>query len=183
MANPILSSDDSIHKPTKWHQRYMDVAIEAIEGRAPDKTWKPVNLFAFSQDMRQMGKGDLGGEYAFSEEERAILTQGAAILRDAYINEWRTDRPADPGYVYLMRADTPEVNWYKIGLSIDPEFRLKTFNAIKLPFEMELVCVIQTPSMRELESQLHGWFADRRLRGEWFSLSEDDVEFIEGLAS
>ena len=185
MAKAILAIPLNFHNRTPvpaWHRKHLQYAIDAVNGYTPDKTWQPLSLLAVSLDMHAMGKGDLGGEYAFTNEEREILIQGAAILHDAYMNDRRTNRTADPGYVYLMRAVAPEVNWYKIGLSIDPNFRLKTFNAIKLPFAIELVCTIQTTSMRELERHLHQRFADQRVRGEWFDLDDADVEYIEGLA-
>lgn len=82
------------------------------------------------------------------------------------------------GYVYLLQSTTGA---YKIGRSINPHNRLKTFE-VKLPFEVEYVCVIATDSMVALEAALHGRFADKRVNGEWFALTPDDVEYIKGLA-
>lgn len=82
-----------------------------------------------------------------------------------------------PGYVYLIQSPTGN---YKIGRTTDPANRLKTFE-VKLPFEVEFVCVIQCENMFTVERELHQRFADKRVNGEWFSLLPDDVEYIKGL--
>ena len=101
MAKAILAIPLNFHNRTPvpaWHRKHLQYAIDAVNGYTPDKTWQPLSLLAVSLDMHAMGKGDLGGEYAFTNEEREILIQGAAILHDAYMNDRRTNRTADPGY-------------------------------------------------------------------------------------
>lgn len=85
---------------------------------------------------------------------------------------------AKPGYVYLLRSEN---GYYKIGRTQDPQNRVKTFG-IQLPFEVEYECLIKTDAMVKLEKQLHDHFAHKRIKGEWFNLSPDDVEYIKGLA-
>lgn len=88
-------------------------------------------------------------------------------------------RTSTEGYVYLVQSVTGA---YKIGRTIDPNNRLKTFN-VKLPFEVEYVVTIKTPNMYQLETDLHNQFAEKRVNGEWFNLSPADVNYIKGLAS
>lgn len=83
-----------------------------------------------------------------------------------------------PGFVYLIQSPT---GYYKIGRTINPDNRLKTFT-VKLPFEVEYVCVIKTENMFDLEKELHGYFQHKRVNGEWFDLKPHDIEFIKGLA-
>lgn len=83
-----------------------------------------------------------------------------------------------PGYVYLIQSPTSA---YKIGKTVNPDNRIKTFKT-KLPFEVEYVCLIQTDDMNALERNLHGLFADKRINGEWFALSAEDVEYIKRMA-
>jgi hypothetical protein len=80
------------------------------------------------------------------------------------------------GYVYLIKASTGA---YKIGMSKDPNSRIATFKT--LPFDVELLALIQTDNMHELEKELHERFADKRRQGEWFNLSSEDVEYIKSL--
>lgn len=48
---------------------------------------------------------------------------------------------------------------------------------------ISVICLIKTPDMCALESELHKRFADRRVNGEWFELCETDVLYIKGLVS
>lgn len=82
------------------------------------------------------------------------------------------------GYVYLLQSATGA---YKIGRTKNPKDRMKTFS-VKLPFEVEYICIIQTDDMYGLEQSLHDQFANKRLNGEWFNLTPEDVEHIKGLA-
>jgi len=44
--------------------------------------------------------------------------------------------------------------------------------------EFELVAYIPTRKPRRLEQHLHELFADKRERGEWFKLTQKDIEHI-----
>lgn len=84
-----------------------------------------------------------------------------------------------PGYVYLIQE--PTLGSYKIGKTKNPEDRLRTFGVL-MPIYPEYLCLIETPNHHWLETHLHKRFASKRLRGEWFALSPEDVEFIKRLA-
>ena len=85
------------------------------------------------------------------------------------------------GYVYLL-AGIHDPTLFKIGRTNNPDNRLKTFN-VKLPFEVEYICTIKTDDMFKLERELHFKFASKRLNGEWFKLTSEDVEYIKGLSN
>lgn len=84
-----------------------------------------------------------------------------------------------PGYVYLLQSES---GLYKIGLTKDPRKRAKTFGVL-LPFSVEFICLIKTEDMPVLEAELHQRYASKRLNGEWFRLSPEDVDYIQRLAS
>lgn len=84
------------------------------------------------------------------------------------------------GYVYLLAAKH-DPTLFKIGRTNSPEARGKTFN-VKLPFAVSFDCIIKTDNMFVLESELHTRYADKRLDGEWFRLTPDDVVYIKSLA-
>jgi len=90
----------------------------------------------------------------------------------------KSRKTSKAGYVYLLQS--PSEN-YKIGYSATPEDRVKTFKNT-LPFEVEYICLIPTDNMRKLEGELHDRFEDRRVEGEWFALTENDVAYIKLLA-
>lgn len=99
------------------------------------------------------------------------LSRRESLMRPAKAQRG-ADRP--PGYVYVIKSPTGA---YKIGRTIDPDNRLKTFS-VKLPFEVEYLYVIPTCDPRGLEGELHNKFKDKRINGEWFSLDDDDLAFF-----
>ena len=86
-------------------------------------------------------------------------------------------KPGRAGFVYLLKSNTGH---WKIGRATDPNNRLKTFG-IQLPFEVEFEHLIPTDNMAEAEQMLHDHFASKRLRGEWFDLSPEDVAYIKAI--
>lgn len=86
-------------------------------------------------------------------------------------------KASDPCYVYLM-IDTTN-GYHKIGISNHPKYREGTLQSEKPT--IELVCAKQYPSRviaTAIESALHSAFEEKRLRGEWFDLSDQDVSDI-----
>jgi hypothetical protein len=86
-------------------------------------------------------------------------------------------RRVEPGFVYLLKGQ----GYYKIGRAKDPHRRSETL-AVQLPFPTEMVAHVHSPDYKALEAELHQRFVDKRLNGEWFDLSDEDVEYIKGLA-
>jgi hypothetical protein len=78
------------------------------------------------------------------------------------------------GYVYLIKAETGE---YKIGRTINIPNRMKLF-AVKLPFDFEIIHYFPCLDAPISESLLHRLYDPQRKRGEWFNLTEKDVEAI-----
>ena len=78
-------------------------------------------------------------------------------------------------YVYLM---VDLINKYhKIGISNKPNYREKTLQSEKPSIEM--LCNKKLPNRKiaaSFEQALHQTYADKRIRGEWFSLTEKEVE-------
>ena len=78
----------------------------------------------------------------------------------------------EEGYVYLIKMNID----YKIGISKQPQKRLVEFT--KLPYPIEKICIEKVLNYKEVEKQLHKKFSTKRKRGEWFSLSKKDVNYI-----
>lgn len=102
-----------------------------------------------------------------------------ACINHRVHKQWSAEHSPKGGYIYLLRSMS---GYYKIGRSKNPDNRIKTFS-VKLPFEVEYVVVIPSDDMIEFEKSWHDWFADKRVNGEWFSLTNDDAEFMAGYAS
>jgi Meiotically up-regulated gene 113 len=86
------------------------------------------------------------------------------------------------GGVYLLKAGP----FYKIGKADVFDRRIKQVR-LQLPYEVEVAHLIYTPSPYEVEHWWHERFAHKRMNGEWFGLSDEDVDefkkytFIESL--
>jgi hypothetical protein len=79
-------------------------------------------------------------------------------------------------FVYLMHDESTGL--YKIGKSYNPSNREKTLCAqiplLRLLHKTES----RTPNM---EKSLHKKYANKRVRGEWFNLTQEEVEYIKSL--
>lgn len=84
-------------------------------------------------------------------------------------------------YVYLMYDNAN--GYYKIGMSNNPTYREGTLQSEKPT--ISLVACHKYPSRKfasAIETALHNVFKDFHIRGEWYKLSNEDVEIIiEGL--
>lgn len=76
------------------------------------------------------------------------------------------------GYVYLLQHGTRRE--YKIGKTFNP-IRREGEIALQLPERLEPVHHIKTDDPSGLERYWHMRFAAKRMEGEWFVLSSDDV--------
>ncbi len=77
-------------------------------------------------------------------------------------------------YVYLMYDKRN--GYYKIGISKEPKYREKTLQSEQPNIEM--VCSKRYPLRKiaeAFESALHKTYAEKRIRGEWFNLSNTDI--------
>ena len=80
--------------------------------------------------------------------------------------------------VYLIT----DGNYYKIGVSTDPESRLKSLQTGN-PNKLEIVNTynVSSSDMYEMETTLHNMFKDKRVLNEWFDLEYSDIEDIKTL--
>jgi hypothetical protein len=78
-------------------------------------------------------------------------------------------------HVYLIRAAN---SLYKIGFASNIERRFNTLRA-QSPIPLELVLHFNGENARELERELHDKFSDKRHHGEWFELSDEDLDYIQ----
>jgi len=76
-------------------------------------------------------------------------------------------------YIYLTKSDFG----YKIGKTTRPDKRPLSV-AGNMPIKLSVIAIIEVPNSKEAERRLHSLFDDKRLRGEWFALTDEDVEFV-----
>lgn len=86
------------------------------------------------------------------------------------------DRPQTkprPGFVYVIQCGES----FKIGCTANLKQRIKALG-VNAPHAIDVHVVIPTDNMIETEWHLHQRFKQKRQRGEWFSLNEEDIETI-----
>lgn len=84
------------------------------------------------------------------------------------------------GYVYVIKS--PSTGLYKIGRTRSPKARFNTFKTSN-PDVLECIHLHKCDDMEYLEGMLHNAFSRKRVRGEWFSLSEDDLIQINAIVN
>lgn len=80
---------------------------------------------------------------------------------------------SEEGYVYLLQfGDT-----YKIGSSKNVERRFRELKT-QMPYDGKIIHSIATGDLGGIELYWHNYFKEKRLRGEWFKLSDSDVRYF-----
>jgi hypothetical protein len=79
------------------------------------------------------------------------------------------------GFVYMGLLKLGREKRYKIGKTVLVERRTDQIS-LQLPEDLELVHFIKTDDAYGIEDYWHRRFADKNTKGEWFSLSRNDVD-------
>lgn len=77
------------------------------------------------------------------------------------------------GVVYVLKS----AYGYKVGHTRDVPSRMRTFG-VHLPFIYTIPLCAWFDDCHEAESRYHARFADKRINGEWFDLTDADIEQI-----
>lgn len=132
------------------------------------------NIITYIQELYRFtnpyfNKDHYGNDLVLSWLENPLVADGlkAKILD---VSEW----------VYLV--GNKKEQRYKIGMTKrTPDERVVEFSP-KLPFETEILARCPTGNAYQLERELHEMFDEKRLRGEWFRLSDGDVIYIQSMS-
>ncbi len=83
-----------------------------------------------------------------------------------------------PGYLYvLLNKD----GFRKIGISIDPKERVESIRRECSDPSIEIELLYEVENMRDNEKRLHEQFSECRVFGEWFNLSDKDLDDLDGI--
>jgi len=81
--------------------------------------------------------------------------------------------------VYVIGNTTLAV--YKIGRSSNYKVR-RSVLAVTFPFEIDTEILIITGNEIVLEKELHNKFSSKRRKGEWFTLTKEDLDYLKELS-
>lgn len=85
-------------------------------------------------------------------------------------NEMEVSLPQPDGVVYLLKAGP----FYKIGKASNFNKRLKQIK-LQLPYPVEVIHLIKSYDITGVETYWHRTFREKRANGEWFLLTDGDV--------
>jgi hypothetical protein len=95
------------------------------------------------------------------------------FYRDLFNNNYTIDLAEGRQYVYLMlNRDTSLI---KIGTSNNPKYREKTLHSQ----EPNIFLIAYWSCNKNIEKKLHDKFVDKRIRGEWFRLTINELIELE----
>lgn len=81
--------------------------------------------------------------------------------------------PPTPEFIYVTKA----AFGCKIGRTTRRELRPLQV-AGNAPIQLDVLFVKEVVNSREIEKNLHGYFKDKWLRGEWYVLDDSDIQLI-----
>jgi hypothetical protein len=167
----ILSDQEIIDAGERMHE-----ILDWFVGEGQDwcliREWRSVDFdsqyFSFENRMRVFNS-----RYATEDDKRYCFERPPRRTQP----QRAVEPKPNPGYVYLIKNSEGH---YKIGKSVNPSKRIESLGVV-LPFPIEAVHIISSNRMSKLEKELHGRFEDKHIAGEWFELTQDDVEYIKSL--
>ena len=103
-----------------------------------------------------------------------VVFDGTKAVWLKYLNSDESKPENTSGYVYVISNQQGQ---YKIGKAADVNSRLQSL-ATGSPFELVVILSYRVTNALEEEARLHAQFSAKKIRNEWFMLSDDDVETI-----
>lgn len=126
--------------------------------------------------LRKLKQADTGIEFISYHEildVRLELEEAAKAIVAAPKQKTR-----NCGFVYFLRSSQGHT---KIGKSVSVPQRVSEIMT-HLPFDVELIHVIKCDNYTAAEHELHKHFSSKRLKGEWFNLSSQEILWLTSLA-
>lgn len=111
---------------------------------------------------------------AVSEAQRKVLSGRfpcEEYMRGPFMGAWQ----GHPDRVYFIACESGHI---KIGLAFKPALRLRD---LQQGCPLKLTLLTHRPGSRAVEMYLHKFYAEERVRGEWFHNSERLLAYIDKL--
>lgn len=175
LAKETSATADAFMRFTNGYLTKNDLALltQYIKNVAAQELRVPSDMYVLFDDIH--GSMSSLRKYATPVTPLPTLPPTVNSLK-AY--EPKAMRRKSSGYIYLMPSP---LGVYKIGLTTNPTQRKRHFTTM-LPFDVEFIALIQSDDIKRLERQLHTKFKSKHYKGEWFHLSQEDVNYVVGLS-
>ncbi|MGE6893809.1 GIY-YIG nuclease family protein [Priestia flexa] len=112
------------------------------------------------------------------KEESLYTNKTIEELEEIRFFSYRVNRQKPQGIIYFVRALCGEQEGLvKIGYTTNLKTRLLSLKG-ESGAEVELLHHIPTTDCLNMEKTLHNIFKSKRITGEWFDLSDEDIELI-----
>ena len=85
-------------------------------------------------------------------------------------------KEVEGAFIYIVKSG----DFYKIGYASSLSGRLHNFEGAN-PNGIELIWAAVFTEYKKLEKMIHERFNEKRVKGEWFKLNEEDIELIKKL--
>lgn len=129
----------------------------------PDKYVEEINFL----------KGLLNNIYVHETDKKSILEYLEDPKNIIVPRVKKPEKKIVPGYIYLIES----LGYYKIGKTTKLTNRMKNFSTI-FPAKITEIHVFKTEDINNAELVLHKKFEHLRHVGEWFNLSQEEVDYI-----
>lgn len=188
-------TDEKIIEAIQKHDTSLFVALEVLI-----QDYQEIKAVMIAEEFREESiyrdsidklQGILNSKYASEELKKFIMECGLImpqtkqsrlyLSRESKEHEqpnqqesvFKVEKKSSEGNIYLMANSRNR--YTKIGFTMNkPEFRERTLQSEEP--EISLKCWFK--GLPEDEIQLHRLFQHKRMRGEWFDLSKEDIDVI-----
>jgi tetrahydromethanopterin S-methyltransferase subunit G len=134
--------------------------------------FEQLDYWTFDDSLKEMAKGKKSSIILKNSKGLLYVPFAKPIDNVTDKNEQKTHSKKvikKVNFVYLMINQRN--GYYKIGRSINPEYREKTLQSE----EPEVDLLYKWPASKAVEKTLHNKFKSKKVRGEWFELNENDI--------
>jgi len=107
-------------------------------------------------------------------ETRQSPTNKKGFCKNTQKNNFKNGKlPIKTGYIYVIKSQDN----YKIGVTNNIKTRTKKY-ITESPHKIKVIISAKANDYLNKERFLHNYFKESRIRGEWFSLTEQDIQTI-----
>jgi hypothetical protein len=110
---------------------------------------------------------------SFTDILEIIEQSGINLDNETVITSEAIENKQEDGYVYLIQFG----NEYKIGSSNNVERRFRELKT-QMTYDGKIIHTITTGDPNGIEQYWHQFFKEKRLKGEWFQLTANDIKYF-----